>query len=80
MASNMWSKIGRLKRSQMPRLTGGGSTFGSGASQGALTCIAGRLLCDTYLSSRELLREVSLTPISLKSPLLRKITSQTTSR
>lgn len=59
VASNVWSKIGRLKRSQMPRLNGGGSTFGSGASPGALTCIAGRLLCDTYLSSRELLREVS---------------------
>ncbi|KAG0614550.1 hypothetical protein M758_6G185500 [Ceratodon purpureus] len=59
VASNQWSKIGRLKRSVMPRLNGGGSTFGSGASPGALTCLAGRLLCDTYLSSRELLREVS---------------------
>lgn len=59
VASNMWSKIGRLKRSVMPRLNGGGSTFGSGASPGAQTCLAGRLLCDTYLSSRELLREVS---------------------
>lgn len=60
--NSMWSKIGRLKRSQMPRLSGGGSAFGSGASPGALTCIAGRLLCDTYLSSRELLREVKFEP------------------
>jgi DNA polymerase alpha subunit A len=59
VASSMWSKIGRLKRSLMPRLNGGGSTFGSGASPGVLTCLAGRLLCDTYLSSQELLREVS---------------------
>ena len=64
MPNNMWSKIGRLKRSQMPRLSGGGTAFGSGASPGALTCIAGRLLCDTYLSSRELLREVKLEPTS----------------
>jgi DNA polymerase alpha subunit A len=59
VASNMWSKIGRLKRSIMPRLNRGVSTFGSGASPGALTCLAGRLLCDTYLTSRELLREVT---------------------
>lgn len=64
MPNNMWSKIGRLKRSQMPRLSGGGTAFGSGASPGALTCIAGRLLCDTYLSARELLREVKLEPTS----------------
>ncbi|KAH7429421.1 hypothetical protein KP509_09G047200 [Ceratopteris richardii] len=59
--SNTWSKIGRLKRSSMPRLTGGGTTFGAGASQGALTCIAGRLLCDTYVASRDLLKEVNYT-------------------
>ncbi|KAI5077505.1 hypothetical protein GOP47_0007329 [Adiantum capillus-veneris] len=59
--SNIWSKIGRLKRSSMPKLTGGGTAFGAGASQGALACIAGRLLCDTYLASRDLLKEVSYT-------------------
>jgi hypothetical protein len=58
VANDMWSKVGRLKRSQMPRLTGGGATFGAGAGPGAMACIAGRLLCDTYVSSRELLREV----------------------
>ncbi|CAM6100645.1 unnamed protein product [Calypogeia fissa] len=57
--SKIWSKIGRLRRSQMPRLTGGGNTFGSGAGPGHMACIAGRLLCDTYLSSRELLKETS---------------------
>ncbi|CAN6456178.1 unnamed protein product [Victoria cruziana] len=55
----LWSKIGRLKRSIMPKLTKGGSLFGSGASPGVLSCLAGRLLCDTYLSSRELLKEAS---------------------
>ena len=54
----MWSKIGRLKRSVMPKLTKGSSVFGSGASLGLMSCIAGRLLCDTYTCSRDLLREV----------------------
>ncbi|CAM6094149.1 unnamed protein product [Calypogeia fissa] len=57
--SNQWSKIGRLRRSQIPRLTGGGNAFGSGAGPGHMACIAGRLLCDTYISSRELLKETS---------------------
>lgn len=58
MPSGMWSKIGRLKRSEMPKLMKGRSTFGSGASPGVMSCIAGRLLCDTYLCSRDLLKEV----------------------
>lgn len=58
MPSSMWSKIGRLKRSVMPKLSKGRTIFGSGASPGIMSCIAGRLLCDTYLSSRDLLKEV----------------------
>ncbi|XP_037414948.1 DNA polymerase alpha catalytic subunit-like isoform X2 [Triticum dicoccoides] len=57
--SSMWSKIGRLRRSVIPRLTKGNTLYGSGASPGIMSCIAGRLLCDTYLCSRDLLREVS---------------------
>lgn len=57
--SSMWSKVGRLKRSVMPKLTKGSSLYGSGASPGIMSCVAGRLLCDTYLCSRDLLREVS---------------------
>ncbi|XP_057948989.1 DNA polymerase alpha catalytic subunit isoform X3 [Malania oleifera] len=56
--SSMWSKIGRLKRSVMPKLTKGSTIFGSGASPGIMSCIAGRLLCDTYLCSRDLLKEI----------------------
>jgi DNA polymerase alpha subunit A len=70
VANDMWSKVGRLKRSQMPRLTGGGATFGAGAGPGAMACIAGRLLCDTYVSSRELLREVSYTLTALSKSQL----------
>ena len=43
----------------MPRLTKGNTLYGSGASPGIMSCIAGRLLCDTYLCSRDLLKEVT---------------------
>ncbi|KIY94207.1 DNA polymerase alpha subunit A, partial [Monoraphidium neglectum] len=46
----LWSRVGRLRRNTFPKLTGGGHIFGGGASAGLLTCLAGRLLCDTYLS------------------------------
>lgn len=58
MPSSMWSKIGRLKRSAMPKLSRVRTIFGSGATPGIMTCIAGRLLCDTYLCARDLLKEV----------------------
>lgn len=58
--SSVWSRIGRLKRSMMPKLTKGTTLYGSGASPGIMSCIAGRLLCDTYLCSRDLLKEVCL--------------------
>lgn len=46
----LWSRIGRLKRTTFPKLTGGGHAYGGGAGPGTLSTIAGRLLCDTYLS------------------------------
>ncbi|XP_060192416.1 DNA polymerase alpha catalytic subunit isoform X1 [Lycium barbarum] len=70
--SIMWSRIGRLKRSVMPKLTKGSTIFGSGASPGIMSCIAGRLLCDTFLSSRELLKEVSYSLTQLAKNQLNK--------
>lgn len=70
--SSMWSKIGRLKRSTMPKLTKGSTIFGSGASPGMMSCIAGRLLCDTYLCSRDLLKEVSYSLTELAKTQLNK--------
>ncbi|EOX91455.1 DNA polymerase alpha catalytic subunit isoform 1 [Theobroma cacao] len=70
--SSMWSKIGRLKRSMMPKLTKGSTIFGSGASPGIMSCIAGRLLCDTYLCSRDLLKEVSYSLTQLSKTQLNK--------
>ncbi|XP_024931872.2 DNA polymerase alpha catalytic subunit isoform X1 [Ziziphus jujuba] len=72
MPSSMWSKIGRLKRSVMPKLSKGSTIFGSGASPGILSCIAGRLLCDTYLCSRDLLKEVSYSLTQLTKTQLNK--------
>ncbi|KAI4314977.1 hypothetical protein L6164_027831 [Bauhinia variegata] len=71
--SNMWSKIGRLKRSVMPKLARGSTIFGSGASPGIMSCIAGRLLCDTYLCSRDLLKEVSYSLTELAKTQLNKV-------
>ncbi|CAK9177542.1 unnamed protein product [Ilex paraguariensis] len=70
--SNMWSKLGRLKRSVMPKLTKGNTTFGSGASPGIMSCIAGRLLCDTFLCARDLLKEVSYSLTQLAKTQLNK--------
>ncbi|KAL5228947.1 hypothetical protein ABZP36_017212 [Zizania latifolia] len=70
--SSMWSKIGRLRRSVMPRLTKGNTLYGSGASPGIMSCIAGRLLCDTYLCSRDLLKEVSYSLTQLAETQLKK--------
>lgn len=70
--SSMWSKIGRLKRSVMPKLTKGSTIFGSGASPGIMSCIAGRILCDTYLCSRDLLKEVSYSLTQLAKTQLNK--------
>jgi len=55
----MWSKLGRLNRSTMPKLDRRGKTFGFGADPAIMSCVAGRLLCDTYLCSRDLLKEVN---------------------
>ncbi|WZY78675.1 hypothetical protein YC2023_025059 [Brassica napus] len=62
--SSMWSKIGRLKRSFMPKLKGNNKC---GATPGLMSCIAGRLLCDTDLCSQDLLKQqvsYSLTDLS----------------
>eukprot|EP00883_Tetradesmus_obliquus_P007895 jgi/Sobl393_1/18556/SZX64231.1 len=72
----LWSRLGRLKRSSFPKLTGGGHTFGGGAGPGVLSVLAGRLLCDTYLSARELVREVDYTLATLARSLLGQARSE----
>ena len=48
-----WSRIGRLRRTTMPKLKSGGGN--SALSYGAWTTLAGRLVADTYVSSKEFL-------------------------
>lgn len=48
-----WSRIGRLKRSVMPHLSGPGG-FRASASERIAT--AGRMVCDVKISSKELIR------------------------
>lgn len=67
-----WSRVGRLRRNKMPNLaSGGGNKFGGGAAASAMSALAGRLLCDTYLSAREFVKEVSYTLSSLASNQLK---------
>lgn len=67
-----WSSLGRLKRSRFPNLGGGGNQFGGGAGPGALSVVAGRLLCDTYLAARDLVHEVDYTLSTLARNLLKQ--------
>ncbi|CAN8251389.1 unnamed protein product [Cochlearia groenlandica] len=71
VSSSMWSKVGRLKRSFMPKLKGN-HNFGSGATPGLMSCIAGRLLCDTDLCSRDLLKQVSYSLTDLSKTQLNR--------
>ncbi len=66
----LWSRIGRVKKTEFPRLTGGGHTFGGGAGAGVMSTVAGRLLCDTYLAARESVKSVDFTLATLSSSLL----------
>lgn len=49
-----WSRLGRLRRERMPRLGEGAAKAGGGASFGVQQSVAGRLLADSLVSSREL--------------------------
>jgi DNA polymerase alpha subunit A len=65
-----WSSLGRLRRAKFPPLGGGGHAFGGGAAPGALAAVAGRLICDTYLAARDLVKEVDYTLGTLSRSLL----------
>jgi DNA polymerase alpha subunit A len=71
-----WSSLGRLRRTKWPRLGGGGHIYGGGASQGAQDVMAGRLICDTYLNARDLVKEVDYTLATLSRNLLAETRSE----
>tara|TARA_B110001452_G_scaffold84451_1_gene69051 strand:+ start:98 stop:2755 length:2658 start_codon:yes stop_codon:yes gene_type:complete len=49
-----WSKVGRMRMRTMPKLSGGTSAY-SGNTFAQWAVVAGRLMCDTFLSAQELL-------------------------
>jgi DNA polymerase alpha subunit A len=62
-----WSKLGRLRRTMMPKLQGGGRS-----SYGERAVMSGRLVCDTYLVAKELLlRETSYGLVELSRSQLK---------
>jgi len=70
-----WSKVGRVRMRNMPKLSSSTSAF-SGSSWAEWSVVAGRLMCDTYLSARELLssqrsyglKELALTQLHANKP------------
>lgn len=58
-----WSRLGRLRRTQMPKLTGKGFA--------EKTAMCGRLVCDLKISSKELIRAKSYELGALVSQVLR---------
>ncbi|KAL9965782.1 hypothetical protein ACROYT_G029627 [Oculina patagonica] len=49
-----WSRLGRLKRTIMPKLSSGGPGKGGSLLDRSITC--GRMVCDVKISSKELIR------------------------
>jgi len=49
-----WSRLGRLKRTVMPKLSSGGPGKGGSLLDRSITC--GRMVCDVKISSKELIR------------------------
>ena len=54
---NHWSRIGRMKRGQMPMRKADGGFGGHSWVPRQVSC--GRLLVDTFLNSKELIRETN---------------------
>ncbi|KAJ1666489.1 DNA-directed DNA polymerase alpha catalytic subunit pol1 [Coemansia sp. RSA 1646] len=61
-----WSKLGRLRRTQWPKLQAGGGGMGE-STFGERQIVAGRVICDTYMTSKDLIRAKSYALTSLAS-------------
>lgn len=67
-----WSKLGRLRRTQMPKLQANAGGMGQ-ATWGEKQTMAGRLICDTYIAAKENLRETTYTLTELTRTQLGKV-------
>ncbi len=63
----MWSKIGRRRQMRLPPA----SQFGNGKEWAIANALDGRILCDTYLSAKEFLRETTYSLTNLASTQLK---------
>ncbi|KAJ1938565.1 DNA-directed DNA polymerase alpha catalytic subunit pol1, partial [Linderina macrospora] len=54
-----WSKLGRLRRVQWPKMSSGGAGYAE------RQIVAGRVVCDTYMASKDLIRAKSYSMSSL---------------
>ncbi|KAJ2550715.1 DNA-directed DNA polymerase alpha catalytic subunit pol1 [Coemansia sp. RSA 1933] len=61
-----WSKLGRLRRTQWPKLQAGAGGMGE-STYGERQIVAGRVVCDTYMASKDLIRARSYALTSLAS-------------
>jgi DNA polymerase alpha subunit A len=66
-----WSKLGRLRRSVMPKLQSNAGGMGT-VTWAEKMIMSGRLICDTYLSAKENLRETTYTLTELTKTQLGK--------
>ncbi|KAI7832947.1 hypothetical protein BX661DRAFT_203935 [Kickxella alabastrina] len=53
-----WSKLGRLRRRVMPKLQSGAGGMGE-STYGERQVVAGRIVCDTYMASKDLIKAKS---------------------
>ncbi|KAI9506594.1 hypothetical protein BX070DRAFT_186351 [Coemansia spiralis] len=61
-----WSKLGRLRRTQWPKLQAGAGGMGE-STFGERQIVSGRVVCDTYMASKDLIRAKSYSLTNLAS-------------
>ena len=66
-----WSKLGRLRRSVMPKLQSNAGGMGQ-TTWAEKMIMSGRLICDTYIAAKEHLRETTYTLTELARTQLNK--------
>ena len=69
LRSEHWSRLGRLRRHQFPKLQGGSGGMGE-STYGERQVMSGRLVCDSYLMARDLVKSKSYSLATLSQNVL----------
>ena len=64
-----WSRMGRLNRSVWPKLQSGAGGTGESTFE-ERKVMSGRLVCDTYMSAKDLIRQTSYSLVNLANTQL----------